>query len=192
MSDLSRRTRRLGQIVQVFTRYGLADSIKDSAPASIQKWFVDADGKLLSDYSQAERLRLAFSELGTTFIKLGQMMSTRDDRLEPDVIAELKKLQADAPPDPPDSVRATLEEELGQPVEEVFATFEFEALGSASVGQVHAAEQAGDHVRRQRLVVRLLQRRGIEIPQVDDSLARDLEIDQRFLKHLLDVVPVAG
>jgi ubiquinone biosynthesis protein len=82
---------------------------------------------------------MALSELGTTFIKLGQMLSTRDDLVEPAAIEELKKLQADTPPDPPDAVRATLEEELGQPVEELFRTFEFEPLGSASVGQVHAA-----------------------------------------------------
>ncbi len=133
------RSERLSQIMQVFARYGLADSVKDTAPGWIRKWFVDPDGQLLSQYSQAERLRMALTELGTTFIKLGQMLSTRDDLLEPAIIEELKKLQADTPPDPPDIVRATLEEELGQPVEELYATFEFEALGSASVGQVHAA-----------------------------------------------------
>ena len=101
------RTKRLSQIVQVFSKYGLADSIKDSTPGSVKKWFVDGDGQLLSQYSQAERLRMAFTELGTTFIKLGQMMSTRDDLLDPPFIEELKKLQADTPPDPPDTVRTT-------------------------------------------------------------------------------------
>ena len=138
-TDRTSRTLRLSQIVEVFTRYGLADSVKDSTPGRIKKWFVTPDGQLLSQYSQAERLRMALSELGTTFIKLGQMLSTRDDLFEPEVLAELKKLQADTPPDPPDSVRATVEEELGAPVEDLYQTFEFEALGSASIGQVHAA-----------------------------------------------------
>jgi ubiquinone biosynthesis protein len=136
------RSKRLSQIVQVFAKYGLADSVKDSTPDSIKKWFVDTDDQLLSQYSQAERLRMAFSELGTTFIKLGQMMSTRDDLLDPAIIEELKKLQASTPPDPPDAVRAIVEEELGKPVEELYTTFDFEALGSASVGQVHAATLA--------------------------------------------------
>jgi ubiquinone biosynthesis protein len=138
-ADQLSRTKRLSQIVQVFTKYGLAESVKDSAPASIKKWFVDPDGLLLSQYSQAERLRMALSQLGTTFIKFGQFMSTRDDLLDPPYIEELKKLQANTPPDPPDTVRAFLEEEFGQPVEQLYKTFDFEALGSASVGQVHAA-----------------------------------------------------
>lgn len=82
-NDQLSRNKRLSQIVQVFTKYGLADSVTKSMPGSIKKWFVDPDGELLSQYSQAERLRMALSELGTTFIKLGQMMSTRDDLLDP-------------------------------------------------------------------------------------------------------------
>ena len=121
-SERISRSERLSQIVQVFARYGLADSVKDNTPQSVRKWFVDPDGKLLSQYSQAERLRLALTELGTTFIKLGQMLSTRDDLVDPAVIEELKKLQADTPPDPPDAVRTTLEAELGQPVEELYTT----------------------------------------------------------------------
>jgi ubiquinone biosynthesis protein len=139
MTSQVSRNRRLRQIVQVFTKYGLAGSVKDSMPDSIKKWFVDPDGHLLSQYSRAERLRMALSELGTTFIKFGQVLSTRDDLLDPPFIEALKTLQADTPPDPPDTVRAILEEELGQPVEELYTTFDFEALGSASVGQVHAA-----------------------------------------------------
>jgi ubiquinone biosynthesis protein len=133
------RTKRLRRIIQVFAKYGLAETVKDSMPESIKKWFVDPDGHLLSHYSQAERLRMALTELGTTFIKLGQALSTRDDLLDSLYIEELKKLQADTPPDPPDTVRAILEQELGHPVEELYTTFDFKALGSASVGQVHAA-----------------------------------------------------
>lgn len=143
-ADQMTRTRRLRQIVNVFTKYGLAESVKDNMPDTIKKWFVDPDGHLLSQYSQAERLRMALSELGTTFIKFGQVMSTRDDLLDPPFIEELKKLQADTPPDPPETVRAILEEELGQPVEELYKTFDFEALGSASIGQVHAATMPDD------------------------------------------------
>ncbi len=160
------RTRRLRQIVQVFTKYGLAESVKDSMPDNIKKWFVDPDGQLLSQYSRAERLCMALSELGTTFIKFGQVMSTRDDLLDPPFIEALKKLQADTPPDPPDTVRAALEEELGQHVEELYKTFDFEALGSASVGQVHAATLWDDT----EVVVKLIHA-GIE-----ETVRMDLEL----------------
>ncbi len=138
-NDQISRTRRLRQIVQVFTKYGLAESAIENMPDNLKKWFINPDGQLLTQYSLPDRLRMALSELGTTFIKLGQFMSTRDDLLDPPFIEALKKLQADTPPDPPDIVRAILEEELGQHVEDIFKTFDFEALGSASVGQVHAA-----------------------------------------------------
>lgn len=165
-TDQISRTRRLRQIVQVFTKYGLAESVKDNMPDNIKKWFIDADGHLLSQYSQAERLRMALSQLGTTFIKLGQFMSTRDDLLTPPFIEELKKLQADTPPDPPDTVRTILEGELGQPVEELYKSFDFEALGSASVGQVHAATLPDGT----RVVVKLIHA-GIE-----ETVRLDLEL----------------
>lgn len=133
------RTKRLRQIVQVFAKYGLVESVKDSMPDNIKKLFIAPDGQLLSRYSRPERLSMALTELGTTFIKLGQALSTREDLLGPSYIEALKTLQTDTPPDPADTVRAILEEELGQPVEDLYTTFDFEALGSASVGQVHAA-----------------------------------------------------
>lgn len=165
-NDQKSRTRRLRQIVQVFAKYGLVESVKDNMPESIKKWFVDPDGQLLSKYSRAERLSMALTELGTTFIKFGQAMSTRDDLLDPMVIEALKTLQADTPPDPPDTVRATLEQELGQPVEDLFKSFNFEALGSASVGQVHAATLPDDT----EVVVKLIHA-GIE-----ETVRLDLEL----------------
>ena len=119
-NEQNNRTRRLRQIVQVFAKYGLVESVKDNMPESIKKWFVDPDGQLLSKYSRAERLSMALTELGTTFIKFGQAMSTRVDLLDPMIIEALKSLQADTPPDPADTVRSTLEHELGQPVEELY------------------------------------------------------------------------
>jgi ubiquinone biosynthesis protein len=67
------------------------------------------------------RVRLALTELGTTFIKLGQMMSTRADMVGPSLAAELASLQADTPADPPEVVCETIIAELGKPPEEIFA-----------------------------------------------------------------------
>ena len=85
------------------------------------------------------QIPVALTELGATYIKLGQMLNKWEDIVGPEVAAELSKLQADTPADPPEYVRARIEEELGAPVEELNAEFDFMPLGSAFIGQVHAA-----------------------------------------------------
>ncbi len=84
-------------------------------------------------------LLLALEELGTTFIKLGQILSTRADLLPPEYLAELTKLQDSAPPVPFEGIKETLVSELGQSIENVFAEFNTEPLAAASIGQAHAA-----------------------------------------------------
>ena len=90
-------------------------------------------------YTRPEHVRLALEELGTTFVKLGQILSTRPDLMPPGYQEELAKLQDAAPPVPSDAVEEVVRMELGQPVEEAFATFEREPLAAASIGQAHAA-----------------------------------------------------
>jgi ubiquinone biosynthesis protein len=85
-------------------------------------------------------LRSVLEELGTTFIKLGQILSTRADLLPPDYLTELTKLQDSASPVPFAAIQETLVAELGQPIESVFADFDPEPLASASIGQAHAAK----------------------------------------------------
>jgi ubiquinone biosynthesis protein len=82
---------------------------------------------------------MALEELGATFIKLGQILSTRADLLPPEYLSELSKLQDAAPRVPFDAVREMLVEELGVPLEDVFASFDPEPLAAASIGQAHAA-----------------------------------------------------
>ncbi len=131
--------KRFDEIVRVLAKYGLAEWISEDTPGIIRRRFVTEEGVNVADLPFAVRLRLALTELGTTFIKLGQMLSTRADIVGPEVAAELSSLQADTPADPPDAVRAMLESELGLSVEEIFAEFDYNALASASVGQVHLA-----------------------------------------------------
>lgn len=96
-------------------------------------------GSIDSSIPAARRVRLALAELGTTYIKLGQVLSVRADILPAAVIAELAELQDNAPLVPFPEVRAVIEEELGVPLGSVFATFEEVPLASASIAQVHAA-----------------------------------------------------
>jgi len=92
-----------------------------------------------ADLSQAEHLRLALEELGPTFIKLGQILSTRDDLLPPEYIIELGKLRENAPPVDADAIIGVIERNLGGQLGDHFATFERVPLGIASIGQVHGA-----------------------------------------------------
>ncbi len=82
---------------------------------------------------------MALEELGPTFIKLGQLFSTRSDLLPPDYLHELAKLQDAAPPVPAAIIRTLLEEELGASPDDIFASFDTEPLASASIGQAHRA-----------------------------------------------------
>lgn len=110
------QAQRVGDVVRVFSRYGFGSFVKADAPRWMQRWFVEPDGRLLAEHTAGERLRMALTELGTTYIKLGQMLSTREDIVGPEIASELTKLQADTPADPPQYVRKRIEEELGAPV----------------------------------------------------------------------------
>ena len=85
------------------------------------------------------RLRRTLDDLGPTFVKFGQVLSTRSDILPESVLSELQKLQDTATPMPPGVAQEIIEEDLGTPIEEVFASFDPVPLGSASIGQVHRA-----------------------------------------------------
>jgi len=123
--------------------------------------------------STAERVRLVLQDLGPSFIKLGQIASTRPDLLPPDVIAELKKLQDNVPPVPFEDIKKVIETSLGEPLEKVFVSFDDKPLATASIGQVHRAVLAtkdGDEERREEVVVK------VQRPNVGETVARDLEL----------------
>lgn len=100
--------------------------------------------------------RLAVEELGPTFIKLGQMLSTRPDLLPPAFITELSKLQDTVPPTPWDSIRGVLIRELGREPEQMFLTIDPQPMAAASLAQGHA----GTLPDGQEVVVKI-QRLGI-------------------------------
>lgn len=133
---------RARRIAEVLIRNGLgflAESM--GLTRFILRWpgrRVEADSKAAMR-TPPERVRLTLEELGPTYIKLGQILSTRPDILPPAYIAELSKLLDSAPPAPVEAIRAIIEQELGGPLERWFATFSPTAIASASIGQVHRA-----------------------------------------------------
>ena len=137
--NLYRNMKRWHKMVAVLSRYGLADWLSSLNVDFVKDQIKDRDGEALSRHSRETRIRLALTDLGPTFIKMGQLLSTRPDLVGRTLADELKQLQTNVPADPPDVVRETLTTELGQPIEELFSEFDDVPLASASIGQVHRA-----------------------------------------------------
>jgi ubiquinone biosynthesis protein len=133
----------------------------------------------IADLTTPQRFRMALEALGPTFIKLGQLLSTRPDLLPPDYILELSRLQDAVPAAPWSALREQIENELGSPMGEVFDSVNTKPLGSASLAQVHAARLlTGEDV------VIKVQRPGIE-----RTIEIDLEILYDFARLLQEYSP---
>jgi ubiquinone biosynthesis protein len=120
---------RLSEIAQVAVRHGFGYAIDGRK----------AGDPTVAGTARGRHLREMLDELGPTFVKFGQLLSTRPDIVPPDIIAELRSLQDDVRPFPYADVERTIREELGQPVERLFTEFDVEPLAAASIGQVHRA-----------------------------------------------------
>lgn len=156
---------RLASTVGLFTRYGLADFARQQGLAALgagPEGDGDGDGGEPSP-ERAAAFRRRLVELGPAYVKLGQVLSTRPDLLPPAYISELTRLQDDVPPIATTEVEQVIESELGARLSKLFAAFDPEPLGSASLGQVHAAE-----LRDGRPVVVKVQRPHVRAALVDD------------------------
>jgi ubiquinone biosynthesis protein len=136
--QLYRNLNRWREILAVLRRYGLADWLTQFR-LPFRDALKDRGGVPLSQYSREERVRMALTELGPTFIKLGQILAGRPDLVGPKLGEELKKLRADVRPDTIEQVRETLKKELGDDYETHFESIDSHPLATASIGQVHRA-----------------------------------------------------
>jgi len=152
-----RRVSRYAQITRIAIRNGLGPSL------GLGRHSEDGEARQVPF---ARRLRHSLDECGGMFVKMGQVASTRSDLVSPPVADELSHLQDHVAPAPPEGVRELLEDELGAPVDEVFAEFDWKPLAAASIGQVHRARLHGG-----RQVVVKVQRPGIA-----NSVDRDLDV----------------
>jgi ubiquinone biosynthesis protein len=157
---------RAADVAAVLVKYGLAASLTDVEWEPLTSALKSHGGEVLTQQSFEVRIRLALTDLGTTFVKLGQMLSTRPQLVGAALAAELAKLQENMPPDPPESAIHVVETELGRPITECFRAFEGVALASASIGQVHHARLKSGR----RVIVK------VQHPGIEGTIRRDLDI----------------
>ncbi len=157
---------RLGEIRAAMKKYGFDKVLGQTVKSKIRSKEIDDEDNLLLDEELPVKLRLMLQELGTTFIKLGQLLSTRPDIVGEKVANELANLQDDNPAITYDQVKAIVERELDGNIDELFEDFHHEHLATASIGQVHEAKL----ITGERVAVKI-QKEGIT-----DKIDLDLKI----------------
>lgn len=164
--QLYRNLRRWREILDVLRRYGLADWLSQFPQLPFRNWLKDSEGLPLASHSREVRLRLALTELGPTFIKLGQVLASRPDLIGPVIANELKLLHSNVPAIDSETIRKTLHAELGEKFEFEIVDFDDTPVATASIGQVHRGRLADGTE-----VVIKVQRPGIE-----DVMLCDLDV----------------
>ena len=164
--------RRFRQIIKIFVKYGysyILDKNQNVKFISMLK-----KDEALSALSTPQKIRKMFEEMGVSFIKLGQMMSTRADLVGVDIAEELGKLQDSVPPFSYNLAEKQIERELKKPISKLFLSFDKNPIASASIGQVYGAV-----LRNKKKVIVKVQRPGIK---------KELESDLRIMYYMSSVV----
>ncbi len=169
-----RNVNRYRQILAVLLKYGFGDLVDllklDRYVAAGLQLISRRQPIRVEKLTRPQGLRMALEELGPTYIKLGQILSTRPDLVPVDFLQELSKLQDKVPPFPASAARRIIEAELGAKLGELFVRFDDAPLASASIGQVHRAR-----LKNGREVALKVQRPGIQ---------RVIEVDLEIMLHL--------
>lgn len=164
---------RLRRIVSVFARYGFRDIAEK---AGLGRFFIEKlTSPDLEEYTVAERMRMAFEELGPTFVKLGQILSQRPDLIPKEFIQEFKKLQDQVPSLEFAEIERVLEHHYGENLKQVFQSIDPHPLGSASIAQVHRARLTTG----EKVVLK------VQKPGIETLIQEDLGV-LRMLADLID------
>ena len=172
-----RHIKRYIEIINIFSKYGWGSDIV--AKTEVTKLFGEhfKFGKELAEISklsEGERIKRAIEELGPTFVKFGQMLSTRPDLIPPELIEELEKLQDEVPTFPTEDAKRLIKKELGDSVDNLFKEFPDSPLAAASMAQVYKAvlpdgEEVAVKVQR---------------PGIAQTIEVDLEIMQDYARRI--------
>ena len=162
---------RAREIISIIMAYGFRDIIAITPILKIIKNPIDKinikyNGIDLRNYSRGERIRMACEDLGTTFVKLGQILSNRNDILPKDITDELSKLQNHVKPFDENEAINIIETELGKKIDEVFDSFDMKPKASASISQVHTAVlKTGEKVAIK-----------VKRPNIEENILMDIEV----------------
>lgn len=179
-----RNVNRVRQIVKVLLKHGLGRFVEEInlhrfIPLGRRLRAFGRYGIYLEKSTLAERTRLAFEELGPTFIKLGQLLSSRPDLVTKTFADEFRKLLDEVPPFPPEEAKRIVESELKKPLNELFSSFDVHPVAAASIAQVHNATlKDGTDV-----VVKVCR------PRIDEIIENDIDILYTIAKLMLKYIP---
>ena len=162
---------RLRQVVTILVKYGLGELVSSLRIDYYLAWMKrlvtrHKPPKEVLSLTRPMRVRMAMEELGPTFVKLGQMLSTRQDVIPPAYIQELTRLLDEVAPVSVDEIKKRVESELKRPIKEIFSRFSEEPLASASIAQVHTASL----VSGEDVVVKVVR------PGIESVIRTDLDI----------------
>jgi len=179
-----KNVQRLRQIISVFAKYGFVDIVERMRLEKFLPSRLKAFTVSQAEKSIPERMRYAFEELGPTFVKFGQLLSTRPDILPENFIQEFVKLQDTVGPLPFEVVKIAVEKELGKTLEEAFYSFDPKPLAAASIGQVHLAvlprgDGPGPRAPGEKVVVK------VQRPEIARIIDNDISL-MSFLAGLLE------
>lgn len=173
---------RLRQIVVVLGRHGFGEIVQRTGLSKLSRKQDASDENLANESARPQsavgvrvnlgsRIKLVLQDLGPSFVKLGQILSTRSDLIPEDIISELKLLQDNVSPIPFEELRDQLEADLGDTIDQIFETFDETPLASASMAQVHRASLVVQEGKKPRQVVVKIQR-----PNIRKTIERDIEL----------------
>ncbi len=173
-----RTFRRGREILSVFIKYGFDDVVNAITSRTISKFRLKKRIKRVESLTRPQRLRLAFEELGTTFIKFGQILSTRSDILPKEYINEFEKFQDAVAPFDFSEVEKIILKEFGKEINIIFSEFESIPIASASIAQVHKATLKSGEV-----VAVKVQRPNIE-QRINEDILILMELTRLLEKYL--------